>query len=142
MRKIIQVVSFLGLALILGGASANAQGSTTNVDANIPFDFVVGNKSLSAGSYVLRISTSLSGAQLLEVRNDKNDTVYTGLLSLKGDRNRSASELKFDRVAGRAVLSRIITADAGYSVATGENARLIASKRKNRDTDRNETGAD
>ena len=43
MKKIIQLVSFLGLALIFGGITANAQ-AVTKVDAKIPFDFVVGDR--------------------------------------------------------------------------------------------------
>ena len=37
MKKIIQFVSFLTFALILGGVTANAQSATTKVDADIPF---------------------------------------------------------------------------------------------------------
>lgn len=130
MRKFIQTVSFLGLALILGGLSANAQSSTTKLDADVPFDFVVGNKTFSSGKYVLRISKAPTGVQLLDVRNAEGEILYLGLLSTNGERNPNAAELKFDRTSGQAVLARIVTADGGYSVAKESSGKLIASTGK------------
>ena len=134
MKKIIQLVSFLALAFVFGGVSANAQAPTTKVDADIPFDFVVGDKAFPAGKYVLRITPNSSGAQLLEVRNENREIVYRGLIAKNGDQNTSRSELKFDRIAGRAVLSGIVTAEDGYSVVSSDSARFVAGKRTSEST--------
>ena len=130
MKKIIQFVSFLSFALILSGATANAQSATTKVDADIPFDFVVGDRAMPAGKYVLRISPNTTGARVLEVRAENNEVVFTGLIATSGERNSSRSELKFDRIGGQAVLSRIVTNENGYTIGTSDNTRLIAGKRK------------
>lgn len=136
MKKIIQLISFLGLALIFGMVDANAQ-SVTNVDAKIPFDFVIGDKALAAGEYTLRISSTPSGAKRLEVRDSERETVYSGLIQTSGDRNSSRSELKFERAAGNSVLSKIIMGDAGYSVPTEGAEKLIAAGRKSKAPVRN-----
>ena len=131
MKKIIQLVSLLGLALIFGGVTANAQ-AVTNVDAKIPFDFVVGDKTLPAGNYVLRITNTPSSAQRLEIRDSAQDTLHTVLMFTNGDRNKVRAELIFDRVFGKAVLTKIITAEVGYSLPRSESAKLVAKDSKNK----------
>jgi hypothetical protein len=136
MKKIIQLVSFLGLALIFSGVEANAQ-SVTNVDAKIPFDFVIGDKALAAGDYTLRISSTPSGARRLEVRDSERETVYSGLIQTNGNRNSQRAELKFNRAKGNSVLSKIIMGDAGYTVPTEHSGKLIAAGSKSKATVRN-----
>ena len=126
MKKIIQLVSFLGLALIFGGITANAQ-AVTKVDAKIPFDFVVGNRSLPAGDYVVRITDTSSGSQVLEIRDSKREVLFTALMQENGDRTKQRAELIFDRTSGNAVLAKIVTMDAGYNVAQVEAGTRIAS---------------
>ncbi len=49
MKKNIQSISFIGLAFIFGGVTANAQLLGTTLIADIPFDFTIGNKSSLRG---------------------------------------------------------------------------------------------
>ena len=128
MRKVIQFISFLGLVLVFGGVSANAQ-RVTNVDANVPFDFVIGDRSLPAGEYVLRIVSTPGGAQRLEVSNQDREVVYKALMMTNGDRNKFRSELVFDRSSGQAVLAKILTEDVGYSLPQPRSEKLIARGR-------------
>lgn len=131
MKKVIQLVSFLGLALIFGGVTANAQ-AVTSVDAKVPFDFVVGEKTLPAGNYVLRIINAPNSAQRLEIRDSEQDIRFTALMFKNGDRNRYRSELIFDRSSGKAVLTKIVTGEAGYSVPQAEAVKFVASDRSSK----------
>lgn len=126
MKKIIQTVSFLALALVFGGGTANAQNAT-KLDANVSFDFVVGDKYLSAGEYIIRISPSPGGVKSIEVRTKSGEILFLGLALPNGDNGRGRSELVFDRTDGRAVLTKIITEDAGYAVPTVNLSKLSAS---------------
>ena len=126
MKKFIQTISFLALALVFGGISANAQ-QTTKIDANVSFDFIVGDQYLTAGEYVIRVSPSPGGVKTIEVRSKKGDVLYTGLVMPNGDTGRGRSELVFDKSNERTVLKKILTGDAGYSVPTVDIARLTAS---------------
>ena len=126
MKKIIQTVSFLALAFIFGGISANAQ-QTTRINANVSFDFIVGDQYLSAGEYVIRVSPSPGGVKNIEVRSKTGDILYLGLATPNGDTGRNRSELVFDRTDGRAVLTKILTEEAGYSVPTVNLSKLTAS---------------
>jgi hypothetical protein len=126
MKKFIQTISFLALALVFGGISANAQ-QTTKIDANVSFDFIVGDQYLTAGEYVIRVSPSPGGVKTIEVRSKKGDVLYTGLVMPNGDTGRGRSELVFDKSNERTVLKKILTGDAGYSVPTVDFSRLTAS---------------
>jgi hypothetical protein len=126
MKKFIQTISFLALALVFGGISANAQ-QTTKIDANVSFDFIVGDQYLTAGEYVIRVSPSPGGVKTIEVRSKKGDVLYTGLVMPNGDTGRGRSELVFDKSNERTVLKKILTGDAGYSVPTVDISKLTAS---------------
>ena len=126
MKKIIQTISFLALALVFGGISANAQ-QTTKIDANVSFDFIVGDQYLTAGEYVIRVAPSPGGVKTIEVRSKKGDVLYTGLVMPNGDTGRGRSELVFDKSNERTVLKKILTGDAGYSVPTVDISKLTAS---------------
>ena len=61
-KQIVKTLTMLTLAigLALAGAvvSANAQLTSDNVVADIPFDFIVGGRTLPAGKYSVRSATS------------------------------------------------------------------------------------
>ena len=126
MKKIIQTVSFLALAFVFGGITASAQ-SATKIDAKVPFDFIVGDRYFAAGEYVIRIGSSPAGAKQVEVRDKAGEAVYTLLAFDNGDTGRGRSELVFDRTDGKAVLTKILTEDAGYNVPVVDASKLGAA---------------
>ena len=69
-KRIVKGLSMLtlvvGLALAAGVNSANGQTSHA-VTAEIPFDFIVGNKTLAAGRYI--VSSATSDGQGVRIRN-------------------------------------------------------------------------
>lgn len=125
MKKFIQAASFLALAFIFGGITANAQ-SATKIDAVVPFDFVIGNQYLAAGEYVIRIAATPSGAKLVEVKDKSGEIVYNALAIINGDRGDGRSELVFDRTDGRAIMTKILTEDVGYSLPVADVSKLVA----------------
>src|SRR5438105_15062941 len=63
------VGTFLGLTLALSAVPGHAQDEA-KVKATIPFDFVVGNKELKAGNYVIE---SLLANNALQFRSEDGD---------------------------------------------------------------------
>jgi len=62
-----QIATFVGVfGLLLVAACANAQ--SVNVKANVPFDFVVDNASLPAGTYNIQSINDASGSSTLVIR--------------------------------------------------------------------------
>ncbi|MEO5860807.1 MAG: hypothetical protein ABIR33_17890 [Pyrinomonadaceae bacterium] len=127
MKKFIQRLAFTAFVLVLGGVAANAQGLGRNFDANIPFAFSIGSKTLSAGKYFIRVSGDANGPGYLEVRNEKREVVYSGLALTNGERLNDSAELRFTKLRGQAELAMIISDRSGYSISLSKRAGLVAA---------------
>ena len=135
MKKIIQIVSFLALVFVVAGADVHAQ-RTTKIDANIPYDFAIGDEQFEAGKYVLRVRRSNSGASVAELRDSKYRVVYEGFVLDSGDTGNGKPNLVFDRSGAVARLTQIRTGDTGFSIneKLGTNRSVnLASKKKSKD---------
>lgn len=129
MKKVIQLVSFAAIALASTAISAEAQSYGKKFDADVSFDFAIGNKVLPAGKYVLRIAGDPNGPNFLEVRNAEWEIVYKGVLGINGNRSNDAAQLRFDSSTGRPVLSSIVAKSEAFSLHQPSSSRLIASKK-------------
>jgi hypothetical protein len=129
MKRIIQIVSFLALAFVFANVEANAQAFGKRFEANVSFDFVIGDEVFPAGKYYLRVAGDPNGPAFLEVRDSERDIVFQGLLMTNGVRLSNASQLRFDHSNGRPALALIVSEDSGYSVPVRSRKNLVAVKR-------------
>ena len=85
-----------------------AQAQQTKVQANVPFDFVVGDSAYTAGEYMLK-STSASG---VPIRIDNTQEAETGIVLSNACESRSPSvttKLVFHRMGDHYFLYQIWT---------------------------------
>lgn len=132
MKKIIQIVSFLALVFVLAGAEAHAQ-NTTKIDADVPFDFAIGDEQFAAGKYVLRLRGTATGADAIELRDSKHRVVYEAFAIRNGDPGNGKANLIFDRNGSIAQLARIQTGLKGYTIPDdnrSDNTSLAAKRKK------------
>ena len=95
---------FLGLGMLLAVSAAQAQ--ETRVKANIPFDFVVGNKVLPAGEYM--VVTEGSSNQAVVIRSDDTKSAVLSLTqACSSIRPSDKTKLVFHTLAGRYFLSQV-----------------------------------
>jgi hypothetical protein len=95
---------FLGLGLLLAVSAAQAQ--ETRVKANIPFDFVVGNKVLPAGEYMVVSEGSTN--HVIVIRSDDTKSAILSLtLSCSSLNPSDKTKLVFHTLAGRYFLSQV-----------------------------------
>jgi hypothetical protein len=135
MKKIIQIVSFLAIVFVIAGADVHAQ-RTTKIDANIPYDFTIGDEQFEAGKYVMRVRRSNSGASVAELRDSNHRVVYEGFVLDSGDTGNGKSNLVFDRSGSVARLMQIRTGDKGFSINDkpgSDRSVNLASKKKSKD---------
>jgi hypothetical protein len=100
--------ALLGLGLLLAVSAAEAQ--EPKVQANIPFDFVVGNQVLPAGEYVV----SPAGEMAVSIRSTAgDDTILTVVRGCAAAFPSEKSRLVFHSVGGRYFLSQVWA--SGYS---------------------------
>jgi hypothetical protein len=135
MKKIIQFASFLAIAFVLSAANIYAQG-VTRIDANIPFDFVVGDKMFEAGKYVLRIHRQASGARTVDLYDTKGHVLHSAFALESGETARGEANLGFSKIAGINALTAIRLDSKGYKVPTEKSNIQLASAR-NKVIDRN-----
>lgn len=112
--------AFLGLGLLLAVSAAQAQD--VRVKANIPFDFVVGDRVMPAGEYIVAPAGSLG--QAIAIRSD-NRTDTTLIFACVSSAPSKSTKLVFHALAGRHFLSQVWV--EGYS--QGRQLRMSKSER-------------
>lgn len=105
-KGLTMAVIVLAIVLVSAAASANAQ-SAKKVSANIPFDFVVGDQTMTAGDYNLRATTAPDNGLLIQGDNGQSSMRLTNSIEPRKDRRNS--RLVFHRYGQRYFLAEVWT---------------------------------
>lgn len=122
---------FLALCLLTvgGGVVANAQIDTgVTIQANVPFTFVVGDTTLPAGKYDIRVLDGDS-ANVLELRSvhGRTSVVFdTENAETRRDQIVSKGELAFDKIGDTYFLSQI------WMAGSASGSQLVKSRMEKR----------
>jgi len=111
--------AFLGLGLLLAVSAAQAQ--EPRVKANIPFDFVVGDRVMPAGEYTVAPAGSLGQAITIS-SGDRSSIALTSACASSSPSQ--STKLVFHALAGRYFLSQVWV--EGYS--QGRQLRMSKSE--------------
>lgn len=115
LKIMVPLFAFTALAL-----TAKAQESD-QLNVNVPYEFVVGGKTLPAGTYrVGRISTSTDSELFLSSFEN-----HTGVLVVPSqwvDARKDAARLTFELINGQHFLSKIETAEHVFTVPVSQSA--------------------
>ena len=111
--------AFLALGFLLAVSAAQAQDA--RVKANIPFDFVVGDRVMPAGEYIVAPAGSLGQAITIS-SGDRADVSLTFPCASSGPSK--STKLVFHALAGRYFLSQVWV--EGY--AQGRQLRMSKSE--------------
>jgi len=119
------ILTTLSFLVMLTATSVYAQSSTDLV-ANIPFEFVIGNRTFPAGEYTFTYRFT----HVIQIQSQDRDTamfVSTGPVEAKKTRN----ELVFHRYGDQYFLSRLWTEgdDAGRAVTMSSSERELIQAR-------------
>lgn len=102
-RHALSLISLLSLLLMAGSAIAQ----TSNVRANVPFNFTVGSKALPAGTYDIE-GLSSSGANMLLVKaRDGSGRMIVGSNAAESVNGANKTKLVFNRYRDQYFLSEI-----------------------------------
>lgn len=114
MRHVIQMLS---LAVILGGISVAANGqSTTKVQAEMPFEFSIGDRSYEPGRYQMRVTRAGSSHSVLQLINEKGEVIHATLVRKDDAKKAAKSSLAFDVKGDRRRLSSLRTGKHQYQI--------------------------
>jgi hypothetical protein len=127
MKKIIQFFSLFTFALIVSAATVNAQ-TAKSVDANVPFNFTVGNETYAAGTYKLQVISDSAGGSLVTINDDKGNTLQTVVATQNGAAAVGKSELVFERRGNERYLVCISLPERGLQFANSKRQRAEISR--------------
>jgi hypothetical protein len=122
---------FVGIfAAVFGMAVFAVAGKAATIDqlvVNVPYEFVVGGKTLPAGTYrVSRLSDSNVG-ELALVNVDKHASVLLNASEWEDARG-DQPKLQFQQIAGQHFLSTIETAEHVFAIPVSKSAVMEAMK--------------
>jgi hypothetical protein len=115
----------LTMTCLLGlGISAHAQDAS-GVVVKVPFEFVVGGKTLSAGTYsVGRLSPGIHPSLIID---SKDNGAFALVLPIVPDGDSAGrTELSFERVGGKYFLSKVATPAGVYTLLTSRAMTRLA----------------
>lgn len=112
-NKSLQILSLVIMAMILTAVSANAQ---TSYQADIPFDFMIGNKTFASGEYQVTLKTPTQLSSVLTVKNVKTRaTKEVPLLKSGAISDDGKTILVFNRIGDQFVLNQIAAPEYAFN---------------------------
>jgi hypothetical protein len=109
--KRIPTTALFTLAALVTSSAAVAQGRA--VRATVPFDFIIGSKTLPAGTYDIWSPST----NLVEIQNRDTRAAMLTTTSYDSRQSRKGSRLVFDRYGDRYFLSEILCASESIHVS-------------------------
>lgn len=119
-KQILSIVATL--TLLIPMAVIGFAGLSGRVSANIPFNFMVGNKEFKAGKYSVGRSSSTRTTDILIIRGEDNDDVANFSVNNTLGKGEPKARLIFHRYGNQYFLAKIFDAESN------EGAALLKSK--------------
>lgn len=114
-KQIVRTLTMLtlvaGLMLTAAVVAANGQSTSSNVTADIPFDFIVAGQTLPSGKYTVGSATSISGGTLrIRSRDGKSSAIRNSNLVTERNKDRQA-RMVFHRYGQQYFLAEVYSGD-------------------------------
>ena len=118
----------LGLILVLSAVPGNAD-NTKKIKVTIPFDFLVGNKQLKAGDYVVQSWGTPGGGALLFKSEDGRAEQIVFAVPIETSKTGNHERLIFHRYGGEQFAAQVwfMGNDEGYELIPGTRERESAA---------------
>jgi uncharacterized GH25 family protein len=110
-------------AFVLGGVSANAQ-SNYGVKANVPFDFIVGEKTFQAGTITARRMSTFENMLVISSADDRQHEIRP-TLNLESRQNSDNTKLVFRKYGNRYYLAQVWTGYEGREFSKSPSERAL-----------------
>jgi hypothetical protein len=125
--KRITAIALVAIANFAMAGTSFAQ--STGVQANVPFDFTVGNKLLPAGTYTIKEQSD----HVIVIKNHDKPIAAVSLVNGDGNRSPNGGKLKFHRYGDQYFLAEILCdqADMNLQVPTSKTEQKTALQEAN-----------
>jgi hypothetical protein len=126
MRPIIRTFLVLSLTLVFGASISHAQSSGTRIEAVIPFDFSIGDKTFTAGKYDLSLFRLYGSVHSVRLRDNTGKLILNTTAIQNGSSARNKSDMLFAIVDDQHFLDKIRTPDCGFVFNKSSRDKRIA----------------
>ena len=115
-KQIVRTLTMLtlvaGLMLTAAVVAANGQSTSSNVTADIPFDFIVAGQTLPSGKYTVGPATSTSGTGTLKIRSRDGKSSAIRISNLVDERSQDRqARMVFHRYGQQYFLAEVYSGD-------------------------------
>ena len=125
MRAIIKTFLVLSLTLVFGASISYAQAGT-RIEANIPFDFTISDKTFAAGKYDLSLFRLYGSVHSVTLRDNTGKLILNTTAIQNGSNARNKSDMLFAIVEDEHFLDKIRTPDCGFVFNRSSRDKRIA----------------
>jgi hypothetical protein len=127
MKRIIQFFTLLGFAILISTVSAKAQ-TTTSIDADVPFNFNIGQETFASGKYKLKVIEDGAGGSIVTLNNEARDIKRTMVAVGSGRTGNGISELVFQKFGEDRYLTGIALPDRGLKLAPSAMSKVEVTR--------------
>ena len=128
MRAIIRSFLVVSLTLVFGASISYAQAGT-RIEANIPFDFTIGDKTFAPGKYDLSLFRLYGSVHSVRLRDATGKLIFNTIAIQNGSTVRNKSDMLFAIVDDQHLLDMIRTPDSGFVFNKSSRDKRIAKSR-------------
>jgi hypothetical protein len=130
MKRSIQFISFVFIAIVFSVISASAQ-SSQRFDADIPFEFSVGGHTYAAGNYNVRVVKQGSVA-VLTLSDSTGKQLERIIVNPNGEASNDESLFTFVREGDQRILTKVASAEVGFDIPrTSRKQKALIATSKN-----------
>jgi hypothetical protein len=131
-NRVTAIFSALALIAILATAASTQAQSGFSMRITVPFDFVIGDRTYSAGRYLVGVG---SNPDLIEVQSrDGNQTAYVSGILIKPAWGDHQAQLVFNRYGDHYFLSKIWLGSEGHQLAKSKFERKLLQETQEDDS--------
>ena len=105
LKGLTMLMAIVGLAFVSAVATANGQ-TGNKVIAQVPFEFIVGNKTLAAGEYSVRALDNAGNALMIRAADSKDQAIRLSITA-GPEKNKTNARLVFHRYGDRYFLAQV-----------------------------------
>jgi len=126
MKTIIKALLVLSITVVFGATVSFSQTTATRIQAEIPFDFAIGNKPFPAGNYSLSVIRRNGVVHSVQVRDDRGRMICNTFAVQNGSSTWNRSVMVFADTHYGKQLEKLTTPEFGYIFSRSGRNKQVA----------------
>ena len=126
MKTLIKALLVLSITVVFGATFSFSQTTATRVQAEIPFDFAIGDELFPAGKYNLSLIRRNGVVHSVQLRDNNGRMICNTVAVQNGSSTWDRSEMVFADAGDRKQLVKLTTPEFGYIFSRSGGGKHVA----------------